>query len=69
MFAIILGVLFAILGYVAIIALSGLLYWGVGAFVIWAFGIGFTWTYVHGVAVAIIVSVLCSVFKKIFGKD
>ncbi len=43
---------------------SGLVMWGIGSFVIWAFGITFVWTYWHGLAVAFIIWILGSIFKK-----
>lgn len=43
---------------------SGLVMWGIGSFIIWAFGISFVWTYWHGLAVAFIIWILNSIFKK-----
>lgn len=66
-------VLGVILGVIALIAigfmLSGLIFWGIGAFIIWAFGIAFTWTYWHGLAVTFIVWILSSIFKVTVKKD
>lgn len=50
----------ALLGF----GLSGLLMWGIGSFIVWAFGISFVWTYWHGLAVAFIIWILSSIFKK-----
>lgn len=41
---------------VAIFGLSGLIWWGIGSFAVWAFGIDFVWTFWHGLAVAFIVN-------------
>ncbi len=66
-------VLGVILGVIALIAigfmLSGLIFWGIGAFIILAFGISFTWTFWHGLAVAFIVWILSSIFKVTIKKD
>lgn len=61
MFITILGV---ILGLAIGFGLSGLAFWGIGSFIIWAFGISFVWTYWHGLAVALIIWILSSIFKK-----
>lgn len=57
----------AVLGIIALIAgifaLSGLIYWGIGVFIIWVFGINFVWTFWHGLAVAIIVNILIAILK------
>lgn len=66
---ILLTILFVVLGVVACFALSGLIFWGIGAFIIWAFGISFTWSFWHGLAVAFIVWILSSIFKVTIKKD
>lgn len=43
---------------VAIFAFCGLIWWGIGSFVVWAFGINFVWTFWHGLAIALIVNSL-----------
>lgn len=60
------SILLAILILVLVLAfgLSGLAFWGIGSFIIWAFGISFAWTYWHGLAVAFIIWILSSIFKK-----
>lgn len=55
-------VLFIILGIIFGLALSGLVFWGIGTLIVWAFKIGFVWTYWHGLCTAIVVSVLSSIF-------
>lgn len=55
-------VLFIILGIMFGLALSGLVFWGIGALIVWAFKIGFVWTYWHGLCTAIVVSVLSNIF-------
>lgn len=57
-------ILLAILLIVLALGISGLVMWGIGSFVIWAFGISFVWTYWHGLAVAFIIWILSSIFKK-----
>ena len=47
-----------------IIGLQGLIYWGMGAFICWAFNISFQWKFVHGIALAFIVSILAGIFKS-----
>ena len=44
------------------LCLEGLIIWGVGSFIVWAFGIAFTFTFWHGVAIAFIVSILTGIF-------
>lgn len=57
---IILGVILLI-GFV--IGLQGLVYWGMGAFICWAFQIPFEFTFIHGIALAFIVSIISSCFE------
>lgn len=45
--------------------LSGLFYWGVGSFIIWAFSINFTWTFWHGLSVSFIMFILSTIIKNI----
>ena len=49
---------------VLIIGLQGLIYWGMGAFICWAFNISFQWKFIHGIALAFIVSILAGIFKS-----
>lgn len=53
-----------ILAYIICYAITGLVFWGLGSFIIWVFKIPFSWTYLHGIATAIIVGVLKSIFRK-----
>lgn len=57
-------ILCAMLGFTIGLGLSGLMFWGIGLFIIWAFSIAFTWTFWHGLAVAFIVWILSSIFSK-----
>jgi len=66
---ILLTILLVIVGIALGFVLSGLIFWGIGAFVIWAFGISFVWTFWHGLAVAFIVWILSSIFKVTINKD
>ena len=56
--------LVAILTYIIFYAFSGLIFWGIGSFIVWVFNISFHWTYLHGVATALIIGILKSIFKK-----
>ena len=57
------GIVIAVIGLIALIyAFSGLVFWGLGTFIIWAFGINFVWTFWHGLAVAFIVNTLTGIF-------
>ena len=58
-----------ILGIIVAFGLSGLLMWGIGSFIIWAFKISFEWTYWHGLAVSFIIWILSSIFKTTTNKD
>ena len=46
------------------LGLSGLIYWGIGSLVVYVFGLSCTWTYLHGLACALLVGTLRSIFKK-----
>lgn len=46
-----------------IVGLQGLIYWGIGSFVCWAFSIPYTFTFSQGIAIALIVSILGGLFK------
>ena len=61
---IILIILLAILIIALVLGLQGLVYWGMGAFICWAFQIPFEFTFAHGVAIAFIVSTLTSIFNR-----
>lgn len=49
---------------ILVIGLQGLIYWGMGAFICWAFNISFQWKFIHGIALAFIVSILAGIFKS-----
>lgn len=66
---ILVSIIAIIIGLALGFGLSGLIFWGIGAFIIWAFEIAFTWTYWHGLAVAFIVWILGSIFKVTVNKD
>jgi hypothetical protein len=57
-----LAILFIILIIILDLALSGLVFWGIGALIVWAFKIGFIWTYWHGLCTAMVVNVLSNIF-------
>ena len=56
--------LMAILIYIICYAFSGLIFWGIGSFIVWVFNISFHWTYLHGVATALIIGLLKSIIRK-----
>ena len=47
---------------VSVLGLQGLIFWGIGSFVCWAFAIPFTFTFWHGLAIALILSCLEGLF-------
>ena len=61
---VILVVLIAILMIAGLFALSGLIFYGLGLLIINTFGIDYTWTYMHGLCVAIIIYILSCIFGK-----
>ena len=56
-------ILIMIIIFFVIFAIKGL-FWGIGSFVCWAFSIPFTFTFWHGVAIALIISLITGAFKK-----
>lgn len=54
--------LFVVLMVIAVHAVSGLIFWGIGSLIVWTFKIGVVWTYWHGVCTSIIVSILTGIF-------
>jgi hypothetical protein len=58
------GVLVVIIAVAAIIGLEGLIFWGIGTFICWAFAIPFVFTFWHGCAVAIVFAIIRSIFQK-----
>ena len=49
--------------------LGGLVWWGVGNFFIWAFNINFVWTYWHGLAMALVSSLIGGITIKVKSED
>lgn len=64
MFMALIILLIVLIVFVFIVGLQGLVYWGIGSFICWAFSIPFTFTFSHGIAIALIVSVLTGIFKR-----
>lgn len=60
----VLVIIVAILLCLGCIALGGLVFWGLGLFVIDVFGINFVWTYLHGLACQLVFMILRSIFQK-----
>lgn len=58
-------VIFTILITILLAGLSGLIFWGIGCLIISVFGITYTWTFWHGLCIALVVAVL----KEIFGRN
>lgn len=46
-----------------IIGIQGLIYWGIGSFICWAFSIPYVFTFWQGIAIAFVVSILGGIFK------
>lgn len=61
--AFLIATLIIILVVAALIGLEGLIFWGIGTFVCWAFAIPFVFTFWHGCALAMIFTILQSIFK------
>lgn len=58
-------ILLAVIGIaVGIELLSTVILWGICSFIIWAFGISFTFTFWHGLALSFIISILASIFRS-----
>ena len=60
---VLLGILFAIIILILVIGVQGLIYWGIGAFICFAFQIPFNFTFLHGIAIGLIVSIISGIFK------
>ena len=62
----IMAVLLTVIGVLIVLAvvygLGGLVFWVIGSFIIWAFGINFVFTFWHGLAIAFIVETLTIIF-------
>lgn len=56
------GILTAILFTIMVVAILGFIMWGIGCFMIDFFDIDYVWTYYHGIAAALIIMFLESVF-------
>lgn len=63
MLAILIALIIFLVYLIIATAIQGLIYWGIGAFVCWAFSIPFTFTFWHGLAIGFIVSILAGIFK------
>ena len=62
------GIIFTmgiIIGLVAIISILGLIFWGLGNFIILLFGITKVWTFVQSLRVALIYYIICIFIKLI----
>lgn len=44
----------SLLIYATILLLSGLIFWGIGNLIVYVFNISYTWTYLHGLAIALV---------------
>lgn len=58
----------AILIFIILEVISALIMWGVGNFIIWAFGITFAFTFWKALAVSIILTILANTFKTVIRK-
>jgi len=64
MIAGLISILVILLVVAAILGLEGLVFWGIGSFVCWAFAIPFVFTFWHGCAIALIAGILQGIFKN-----
>lgn len=55
---IIISILLGLLIVIPLLLLSGLMMWGVGSFVIWAFKLKIVMTYWHGLAISLVLFAL-----------
>ncbi len=53
-----------IIAFIIAAAFLGLIFWGIGSFIVWTFQIPYNWTYFHGVATYLIIWILQRIFKK-----
>jgi len=58
------AILIIILGIAAIIGLEGLIFWGIGTFICWAFAIPFVFTFWHGCAIVLVLAILKGIFQR-----
>lgn len=58
-----LEILFIIIILILVIGAQGLIYWGIGAFICFAFQIPFNFTFLHGIAIGLIVSIISGIFN------
>lgn len=65
----IIGIIIAVFLMAIIFAFTGLIWWGVGSLVVFAFGINFTWTYLHGLAIAVLTWALKGIIKITVKKE
>lgn len=59
-----LAIFVVVIAYIIAAAFLGLIFWGIGSFIVWAFSIPYNWTYLHGVATYLIIWTLQRIFKK-----
>ena len=52
------------IAFIIAFAIMGLIFWGIGSFIVWAFSIPYNWTYLHGIATALIICVVKKIFKR-----
>ena len=65
----ILVIIIALFLFAIVLGVTGLIWWGVGSLVVFAFGINFTWTYLHGLAIAVLSWALKGVLKITVKKE
>ena len=61
----ILLVLYFLFVIIAFFCLEGLIFWGVGCLVINVFGISYTWSFIKGLTVAIVIAALSCVTIRV----
>ncbi|MCI9585254.1 MAG: hypothetical protein HFH45_01290 [Bacilli bacterium] len=61
---IIIGIIIGLIIFALCICLEGLIFWLAGSLIVFAFGIDFQFTYLMGLAIAIVANIIGNCFKK-----
>jgi len=60
---ILLGIIAFLILVISVLAIEGLIFWGIGSLIIYVFNIPFSWGFLEGVVVALCFEMLSSIFK------
>lgn len=60
---ILLGIIAFLILAISVLAIEGLIFWGIGSLIIYVFNIPFSWGFLEGVVVALCFEILSSIFK------